>query len=652
MIIPDPAAFEQRRDRQRQRLGPARGTSRSSAGPPKALLFTGGGIVGLLLVGTILFFALRGGDRTEDSTASTESTPESASDPSPPSTAPTAPGSRPAAPSSSDTRRLLDEQFFSPGAKPTDSDTPTPTSTPSGPDAAPEPAVPKIALDSRQAATYGPAGCPVMVAGDTVWEIPAMKPRCQLQGEYESRSLRALSPDGRLFVAGDKSKGLSGAEFTIWDTQSGQSRGTISGNASRTVERLILTTNHAFLGFRSQEQLSIYNAQTGSPDRVIDLPQRSFDAGRVAVTKDGFHVVTTDDTDRSNTKLALLKIASGETVVTMRSPKTMAQRPVDLPPGMVLVDRGGWIVDDAGPPGAAAQKAFGSIEALRFSADDSELACIATQPRPRLICWSRDGKRLVDEPLLTTNRSYHEESLRWFPSGNAWLVGDDIFDRDSGRIVYSVRRRLGTATPLAVLDDDHLIGTFPDDPDSVTVTEIPWDDIRASLAKMQAKAPARFGPGNKVSLTFELSGLRGGQSDTVKILADAMKRRLEREEVEVEKGRETVVRLKLSESAGETLPVREGSSARGPGSGMTGRTVTEAKGSLTIELVVSAAGEPVWSHTLSAVSSRSIRGDVTNASVRVTMLQSLARQFDGLAFPYFIPRSDDALALPVVVEAE
>src|SRR4051812_8270052 len=54
-------------------------------------------------------------------------------------------------------------------------------------------------FDSRTAVTFGPAGCPVAVLGNIVWDLNANKEVGKLVGTYEARGLRSLSADGKFF---------------------------------------------------------------------------------------------------------------------------------------------------------------------------------------------------------------------------------------------------------------------------------------------------------------------------------------------------------------------------------------------------------------------------------------------------------------------
>jgi hypothetical protein len=50
------------------------------------------------------------------------------------------------------------------------------------------------------------------------------------------------------------------------------------------------------------------------------------------------------------------------------------------------------------------------------------------------------------------------------------------------------------------------------------------------------------------------------------------------------------------------------------------------------------------------MSARSFKEEITDATVRKSMREHLAKQLSGTDMPYFIPKSKDTVALPAVVE--
>ena len=69
-----------------------------------------------------------------------------------------------------------------------------------------------IAMDANAPVTFGPAGCPVAVVGNSVWDVKGYKQLGTLTDKYEGR---ALSADGKLFAAGSKSPNQTDTTVTV-----------------------------------------------------------------------------------------------------------------------------------------------------------------------------------------------------------------------------------------------------------------------------------------------------------------------------------------------------------------------------------------------------------------------------------------------------
>jgi len=180
--------------------------------------------------------------------------------------------------------------------------------------------------------------------------------------------------------------------------------------------------------------------------------------------------------------------------------------------------------------------------------------------------------------------------------------------------------------------------------------EIPWENIRASLAKLAEDAPALLSPAQPVSIVFELGSLRGDQNTTIQELGDALKERLARDNLKVEKGQSTFFRIRFSEKAGDSVAIFERQSPFDWRGRDTGQRVREAEGDLVVELMVPGNDKPVWRDSLSASSDSSYDGEINEMTVRDSMIENLANRMDDLNFPYFIPKSENLLALPVVLQ--
>ncbi len=82
----------------------------------------------------------------------------------------------------------------------------------------------------------------------------------------------------------------------------------------------------------------------------------------------------------------------------------------------------------------------------------------------------------------------------------------------------------------------------------------------------------------------------------------------------------------------------------------TGKKAPKAKGAAILELTVKGEAKPLWRGHLTAMSARSFKEEITDATVRKSMREHLAKQLSGTDMPYFIPKSKDTVALPAVVE--
>lgn len=505
-----------------------------------------------------------------------------------------------------------------------------------------------IVIGDREKVTFGAPGCPCLVVGTTVWDIQSKKIQARLQGSYEEKSLTSLSPDGRFFAATELASHEKDNSVVVWDTATGGALFVVPGAATESTALVELAGDRLFLGFASSGAMTIWSVTQGREERVLELSERSLEDKNTAITHNGLYVAYVADRNR----MVVLKVDTGATVARMRPPKKMDRAAPDLPPGMVRVDRGGWIVDNNGESASANDCTFiyAWLQALEFSPDSHELAGVSTHPKPRVICWDYKGKRAFDEPLYSERRAFWENSLTWFPGKKAWLIEHDIFERESGKVVLSVQEPFAEDLNIHVLDDDHLIGSFPHSPDEIQVLDIPWEDIHKSLTQLKEKGPALLGPDKPVSIVFELGPLRGNQNQTVQQLGDALKKRLQRDGLNVQKGEPTFFRMRFSEQAGDSLAIRERQSPFDWRGRDTGRRATEAQGQLVVELVVPGKDQPIWRDSLRATSSRSFDDVINDTTVRNSMIENLSHQLQDLNFPYFIPQSEEFLALPVILE--
>ena len=279
--------------------------------------------------------------------------------------------------------------------------------------------------------------------------------RPYLPGSYEEKSLTSLSPDGHFFAATELANHEKNNSVVVWDTATGKTLFVVPGAATERTALVELAGDRLILGFASSGAVRIWSVTQGREERGLELSEKGLEDKNTAITHNGLYVACVADRNR----IVVLKVDTGATVARMRPPKKMDRAAPDLPPGMVRVDRGGWVVDDNGESANANDCTFiyAWLQALEFSPDSRELAGVSTHPNTRVICWDYKGKRVFDEPLYSERRAFWENSLTWFPGKKAWLIEHDIFERESGKVVLSVQEPFAEDLNIHVLDDDHLL---------------------------------------------------------------------------------------------------------------------------------------------------------------------------------------------------
>jgi hypothetical protein len=354
----------------------------------------------------------------------------------------------------------------------------------------------------------------------------------------------------------------------------------------------------------------------------------------MAFTSDGQYLAAVNDS-----QLVVYKTSTSKPAAKMSAPLAMERSSAE-----------GGSKEARRPDPSDAVFVYAWLQDLAFSPDSTELAGLSTHPRPRLMCWDQRGKLQLDEPLeQLPSMAFWEHEVQWLPDQTGWIISGHVYDRATKRIVFGVRKQFAQELKVHALDRDRLLGEFPHRPGELTAIQIPWDRIHASLKAMKDGVEAILSPSTPVSVNIELAGLRGDQEETVRAIGDAMVARLARDGVKVQRGQSTTFQVRFSESAGDQLAIYERQGRFDFRGRDTGRRATGARGVLVIELLAEGEEKPLWRDTLNASNSSSFSEDINDASVRKSMLENLARDIRELNVPYFIPKSEELLALPVVV---
>jgi hypothetical protein len=477
--------------------------------------------------------------------------------------------------------------------------------------------------DSR--VTFGPPGCPVFVVDQDVYDAKSLKVIRQLPDEYDRYARRALTPNGRYFAVTQKGWNQTDTATYVYATDTGRKVLTVPASKEAYADVVAFyASSHLLLGGRHGAVIDIWDLASGKKVGGLTSPEKQVREGSVAFTPDGKHFAAIN-----HDKVVVLETSSNKVVGTMASP---GKNPGERSTGSDAVFVYAW------------------AKGMAFSPDGDELALFSTHAVPRLLVWNTKGQLVVDTPVPMPQFVGHDNTLEWLPDGSGWLVNGYLFDRATKRVLLSVRVPFASSVLPHLADQNRLLGRLGGDENVLQAAPIPWPKLKAALKAMDAKADAYLAPGRPVALDLQLEGLRGDANETRTILTQALGKRLARDGIPVAAQAPTVMRLRMSEQAGDQLPIYQRQSPFDFKGSDTGKKATEAKGAAVLELWAQGEAAPLWRGNLTASSSRSFSEEITDATVRKSMLEHLARQLDGLEVPYFLPKDKGTLALPAVID--
>lgn len=507
----------------------------------------------------------------------------------------------------------------------------------------------RIPLKSNSAVAFGPLGCPVLVVDGKVWSIKDGRLLQTLDVDHQDNHTAVLSADGRWFAYGRQGHNSDNNPIAIFSTETGEEVFEVPGQEELYTDFVAFSLNkYLLLGGRTSNAIQVWDFQAGKMIKLVETAGNAgpkIEKGKIAFTSDGKYYAVT-----AGGELGVCKTTTGKPAVIM-SPPSQMDRNGERPAAAATIRPRNPKLRTGIRSGTDSTFVYAWLQAMKFSPDDKELAAISTHPVPRLMCWDNRGKIIMDEKLdLPPGIAFWNHSIQWLPDNSGWLVTGHLYDRATRRIVLGFRQEFGSDNHIWVMDKDHLLAAYGRDAGALETINIPWQDIHNSLKALADKAPAHLAPGQAVSLQMQLTGLGGDQAETMRLITEAFTRRLGRDGLTLASGQKTVFRARFSEAAGDTLPIYERQSPFDFRGQDTGRTATERKGSLVLEMLVEGEDQPLWRDTISASSSRSFREDINDASIRQSMLDSLAYRIGELNVPYFIPKSPDLYALPIVVE--
>ncbi|APZ95840.1 serine/threonine-protein kinase [Fuerstiella marisgermanici] len=447
--------------------------------------------------------------------------------------------------------------------------------------------------------TTGPPGCPVIIVGNRVWDTNAKIVISTLEGERVNGAFTAVSSDGSLFAAADKLPNQQNTNIDVWDTQTGKKKFTAPGESGRYSDAILLSSKTLNVGGRWSDELLTWDTSNGNQRKALKLPSARVTPGNTTINHTGEFIAAV-----ANNRLIVITTAGGKLVGQMQTP---ANRPASSLRKVIESRKR----DDGN------ELVYASLQSLSFSADNMELAGIATHPEPRLLCWNNRGELVVDGRISFHNPDVDAGVLSWFADGEAWLIGDDVLHRSSGRIVATADATRNHRVHL--YDNDHLMGVFADAPTKLCVRKIPWEAINQSLSIISNSEAGWISPGRAVSVEVLL---KDSGEEVRKTIREAIAARLSSDGLRVEDQKQAAV-FQLTDDDQDGAP--------------------------TLSLVVTGSSDPVWSTTLDTMMALGELWQDANESTRKSMLADLETQIGGLTTPYFVPKDALATALPVVL---
>ncbi|MEQ9407287.1 MAG: serine/threonine-protein kinase [Fuerstiella sp.] len=440
--------------------------------------------------------------------------------------------------------------------------------------------------------TVGAPACPVVVVGNNVWNKATSAVSATLEGTYDGRSYTALSPDGRFFAAAAKLSNQQDTDVTVWDTNTGKRLFTAKGTSGRYADAILLSQKSLFVGGRWSQELQQWDCPAGNQRKAVPLSEGKFQRGNTAISHDGQFIAAV-----SNSQLGILQVAGGRPVGIMQSPPAGGGR------------------SGSRQHAEAIELIYASLQSLEFSKDNTELAGLVTHPNPRVLCWNSAGELTHQDSLSIPETAIGSRGLEWFPDGTSWLVAGHIIDRESRRIVLSPRHHADGQ--YHIYDDFHLLGTFAAAPAKLVIKEIPWERIKASMAKADHPAAAHLAPSIPVSLNIDITG-----RDAAKTAAQtALAKRLRRDGFKITPDQKDLV-VRITGKAGETKLV----------------------------LQVLADRKTVFSRTLTDVAALGPNFESGGEPAKSELLEKLTEQIETVDMPWFIPQDDKLATLPLLLE--
>ena len=487
-----------------------------------------------------------------------------------------------------------------------------------------------------QKVTFPPTTRPIAVIGNEFYDLAAGRPLLKLVGEYD-HTATAMSGDGRYFAATVQDR----KKVCVWSLETGQRILLVEAGGPSVID-----VKWVGIGAGGMLLVCVHNKEIGGAIETWDIEKRirlraerhSGSADKICITPDGRFMAAVQDK-----QVRIYDVRSGAVVATMRNPQINEAVTMPNPQGGPAIAR---------PPRAVdAVFLYAWAKALTFTPSGKELAMVTTHPSLRLIVWSNSGDIVFNEAIVCPQFTIHNETLAANADGSLFLLGGGLVDRKARRIVCTLPMPWANKIRPHFVDKDRVFMPTGDSSRASTLELItlPVAAIQKSIDVMlNPKVAALLRPGDTISIKSDITNVRfDDPENTRKQLEEALAARLAQDGFKVGPGREVTLTLKYQEEAGERLKVVEQSSPFDRNGRDTGRTAEESKGYIVLDLRAKSVEKPLWTSRGQAGSASSFREEVTDQSVRTSMLKNLQAKIRTLEMPYFIPADPQLVSLPL-----
>lgn len=470
------------------------------------------------------------------------------------------------------------------------------------------PSVPVIALRAGDAVTRGAVTSPRAVIGVDVWDLLRHEKVATLDGDYPQTALTALSADGHWFAAVSQPPGVQGSQVTVWNTSSGQKAFRTDAISERFVDALLLSPDRLLLGDRWSDELLVWDLASGRPRRSVHLPHARFKQDNTTVSADGQFLAAVINDD-----IRVFRANDGTGVVALQHSGS-----------------GGRRSDAAGRSAG--------LQALAFSPSGEELAAIMTNGPPRFVCWNGRGEVVLESRSISRPRPH--ETISWFQGRRAWLLGDEVLDGNTGRIVARVPQTSVRQLAAQLLDDSHLL-VADTMPDRLTRVPIPWNDIQRATNHSRIDSVAALRPDGRVAVDLRLPG---DDEELKSELRRTLKKHAASLGLNVVESADVVLTLRLASAEEQFV---ENRSLQRPVEQRFGSPGERLQAAAVVLEVSDRSQAAVWSAIVNRDLRALQRGEDEQSS---DVTARLGQMLQDVAIPHYLPTDPQFLALPVLLE--